>query len=180
MNDWFWLKVNLLSTPKYTITDTSSSNQLIKKCSFPKLYAITKIVIANQILYDGLNKIKDERRYHSPSRMSTYYSSCDEVVNIEKKALILYKEAAFLGCPIAFAIIGYYYENGLAGLPINYYKAERYYTLGLGYNNKLINKKNNKSIVGLSLIRMMRMMIVMRMKLRMIIIIIIKFFKTIW
>jgi TPR repeat protein len=146
---WFWLKANIISSPKYTVIDTSGN---IKKCQFPKLYAITKVLIANQILYDGLNKIKQERRYHNRlSYTSSYYASCEEVINIEKKALKLYKEAAHFGCLIAYAIIGYYHENGLAGLPVSFYKAERYYTLGLGSKSL---KHNNKSAAGLSLIRL--------------------------
>jgi len=148
MNDWFWLKINLLSPPKYSIIEETTCKP--KKCNFPKLYAITKILMANKILYDGLQTIKNERRYRARVYISSYYSSCEEVVNIEKKALKLYKEAAILGCPIAFAIIGYYHENGLAGLPVNYYKAERYYTLGLGKKN---SRYGCKSPVGLSLIR---------------------------
>ncbi|ORX55241.1 HCP-like protein [Piromyces finnis] len=151
MNDWFWLKVNILSPPKYSISENTTTTNVTKKCNFPKLYAITKIIMANKILFNGLQTIKNERRYRAKVYISSYYSSCEEVINIEKKALVLYKEAAILGCPIAFAIIGYYYENGLAGLPINYYKAERYYTLGLG-NNKL--NYYCKSPVGLSLIRL--------------------------
>jgi len=146
MNDWFWLKINILSPPK--CTDLKDST---KTCTYPKLYAITKIVMANKILYDGLLTIKNERRYRTKAYISSYYSSCEEVVSIEKKALVLYKEAALLGCPIAFSIIGYYYENGLAGLPVDFYKAERYYSLGLG-NHKL--NYNYKSPVGLSLIRL--------------------------
>jgi len=149
MNDWFWLKANIISSPKYTVIDASGN---IKKCQFPKLYAITKVLMANQILYNGLNKIKQERRYRNRlSYTSSYYASCEEVINIEKKALKLYKEAAHFGCLIAYAIIGYYHENGLAGLPVSFYKAERYYTLGLG--SKFL-KHINKSAAGLSLIRL--------------------------
>lgn len=148
MNDWFWLKENILSSPKYTIVDTSGK---IQKCEFPKLYSITKVLMGNKILYDGLKKIKQERSYRKNYSYSTSYSAtCDEIVTIEKEALKLYKEAAHLGCLIAYAIIGYYHENGLAGLPVNYYKAERYYTLGLGKN---ILKKNSNA-AGLSLIRL--------------------------
>jgi len=145
MNDWFWLRENILSSPQYTTKD--ASGKLIK-CSFPKLYAITKVLMGNKILYDGLNKIKRERRYYKYT--SSYSSKCEEVVAIEKKALELYKEAAHLGCLIAYAIIGYYHENGLAGIPVNYYKAEHYYMLGLGENDL----KSNKHASGLSLIRL--------------------------
>jgi len=153
MNDWFWLKINLLSSPKYVkINKETDSQKLIydHNDQLPKLYAITKVLMANKILSNGLEAIKTERRYRAKV-LSCYYSQCDEIVAIEKEALTLYKEAAFLGCPIAFAIIGYYHENGLAGLPINYYKAERYYTLGL---DKLQINNKKSSPAGLSLIRL--------------------------
>jgi len=156
MNDWFWLKINLLSSPKCAkinkVTDSLKigNDHYQVQDQFPKLYAITKVLMANKILFNGLEAIKTERRYRAKV-LSSYHSQYDEIIAIEKEALTLYKEAAFLGCPIAFAIIGYYHENGLAGLPVNYYKAEHYYTLGL--DNLHINHKKS-SPAGLSLIRL--------------------------
>jgi len=156
MNDWFWLKINILSSPKCTSINNKVTDSLKighdhyhDQSKFPKLYAITKVMMANKVLSNGLKTIAKERRYHAKV-MSSYYSQCDEIVEIEKKALTLYKEAAFLGCPIALAIIGYFHENGLAGLPVNYHKAERYYTLGL--DNHHLNP-HKSSPAGLSLIR---------------------------
>lgn len=113
MNDWIWLKENIFETSKRV----------------PQILSLSYVLLGHHILVNGLK--------------TTPNLTNKKIIEIEKKALVEFKKAAKLGNKLAFSILGYYYENGLADLEINYIKAERFYTESI-----------RNTDIGISLIRL--------------------------